>query len=70
MARELKAIKIRRQLPIINLRQQDLAKEIGVSLSQFKRYENGQSDIPFGVAIRWAKVLKIDMNEFAMLYIK
>ena len=68
--RELKSLKIRRQLPVINLRQKDIAKEIGVSLSQFKRYENGLSDIPFAVAIRWADVLKVDMNEFKMLYIK
>ena len=50
--------------------QKDIAKLIGCSLSQYKRYENGESSIPLDVAIKWAEALEISIDQFIKLYRK
>lgn len=66
----LKQLRTRRQLPVVNKTQIMLAKEIGVSISQFKRYESGQSPIPLHIALRWAEALDISIEVFVTLYEK
>lgn len=66
----LKELKTRRMLPVVNKRQKDIAKEIGVSLSQFKRYENQESPLPLRIAVKWAKTLDLDFETFMELWKK
>ena len=66
----LKQLRNRRVLAEVNKTQKDVASEIGVSLSQFKRYESGNSTIPLQVAVKWAKALNLDFDTFRKLWAK
>ena len=48
--------------------QPEMAKAIGCSHRQFRRYENGESAVPFVEGVLWAKALKINIKDFIKLY--
>ena len=41
---------------------------LNCSTKQFRRYENGQCEVPFDKARQWAKTLGLSMNQFDALY--
>ena len=52
----------------MNITRTELAKYLNCSTRQVNRYENKECDIPLGIAIKWAKKLKLSMNQFARIY--
>lgn len=50
-----------------NIMQHDMAKEMGISLKQFQRYEQGSHMPPFDKAVIWAEELKLTLNKFRNL---
>ena len=52
----------------LGVKQFDIAKKLDCSTRQVRRYENGEVDVPFDLALLWAKKLKLSMNQFATLY--
>jgi transcriptional regulator with XRE-family HTH domain len=60
---ELKAIRSHK-----GINQKDIATKIGCSHRQFRRYENGETPVPFKHASAWAKALGITITAFEKIY--
>jgi len=56
---------IRRQREALNLTQGQLAAVVGVDARQIRRYEAGETQPPFSVAIALAKALQLSLDELA-----
>ena len=52
----------------LGLKQYHIAKKLNCSPRQVRRYENGECEVPFDLAMLWAKKLKVSMNQFTILY--
>ena len=52
----------------LGLKQYHIAKKLDCSARQVRRYENGECEIPFNLAMLWARKLKVSMNQFELLY--
>lgn len=46
-----------------NIRQAELAKRLGVAVSTYNMYENGERTVPAHIAKKIAKILEVDVNE-------
>jgi len=51
----------------MQMSQDDLAKLIGVSGRQVRRYENGDAKPPLAVGLKWAEVLEIAPSKLVLL---
>jgi transcriptional regulator with XRE-family HTH domain len=54
----------------LNIKQTYVAKKMNCTTRQVRRYEKGEVDVPFDLAIIWARLLKVSMNQFKNMYIK
>jgi|LGOV01.1.fsa_nt_gb transcriptional regulator with XRE-family HTH domain len=50
--------------------QEEIAKELGISERQFRRYEQYETDPPLHIGIKWAELLGIGIGKFVALYNK
>ncbi|WP_066645252.1 helix-turn-helix domain-containing protein [Christensenella timonensis] len=57
------AARIRELRDILEIPQEEVAKKVGISLEEYKKYENAQDDIPIGVLYGVAAELKVDPTE-------
>ena len=50
-----------------DLHQKDMAEKMFMHPNQYRRYENGESDIPLALAIRFASFFGVSLDYFAGL---
>jgi len=48
---------------VMNLSEEALAKKIGLSVEQYRKYESGEEDFPFTFIYKIANACKVDMND-------
>lgn len=59
---------IRRKREILELSQEDVAREVGIHRTYYGKIEAGSRDLPFVTALRICKVLRIDPSNFIKNY--
>jgi len=60
------AIKQRRQF--LNLTQRNVAEQLGVSMQQLQKYENGQNKVSASKLIELSKILKFNVSSIFNIY--
>lgn len=59
---------IRRKREVLELSQEDVAKEVGIHRTYYGKIEAGVRDLPFVTALRICQVLKLDPSDFIKTY--